>query len=432
MADINVGKILSSAASGAATGTALFPGLGTIGGAAGGAAIDLALQVAPQISKWLIGDDATNVATQVVNTVQAVVGTNHLTDATQLDTTTRTNLALELAKIDQQREESRLNDIADARNQTIELAKAGSKIAWGAPVVSVVITSGFFITLNLLLFINLPLDGVKAAILNILIGTLATLVVQVANYWLGSSSGSARKTDILAANQRQTSVQQPQSIIIHSPNQTPIPQVQQPAPPQEETPQTEPVQVQPISQPVAPNRKAFFDSIRQTVFNDHLVQSQVDGCNKIIDYWNENYPTGDVRHLANVLAQTAWETGRTMQPIEEYGKGHGKPYYPCYGRGLIQLTWLENYQKMSPIVGVNLAANPEKALEWPIALKIAFEGMLKGLFTGKKLSDYFNATTDDAIGARAIVNGTDHAREIAQYHVSFLAALQAEQKDNVN
>ncbi|MDP9855941.1 hypothetical protein [Agrobacterium tumefaciens] len=52
-------------------------------------------------------------------------------------------------------------------------------------------------------------------------------------------------------------------------------------------------------------------------------------------------------------------------------------------------------------------------------------GMLEGLFTGKKLTDYFNLKKDDPVGARAVVNGRDKAKLIAGYYKSFLDALEA-------
>ena len=46
-----------------------------------------------------------------------------------------------------------------------------------------------------------------------------------------------------------------------------------------------------------------------------------------------------------------------------------------------------------------------------------------GDFTGKSLEDYFNASKNDPVGARRIINGTDKARQIAGYHGEFLAAI---------
>jgi len=49
--------------------------------------------------------------------------------------------------------------------------------------------------------------------------------------------------------------------------------------------------------------------------------------------------------------------------------------------------------------------------------------MMRGLFTGKKLNDYFNANTCDWLNARRIINGTDHAELIAGYAQKFYNAL---------
>ena len=187
-----------------------------------------------------------------------------------------------------------------------------------------------------------------------------------------------------------------------------------------------------VIRPAAPaedfpgERKAFFDVVRAKLFDGHLVQSQVDGLERILACWNAcATPSGDVRHLAYALATTYWETGRTMQPIEEVGRGAGHIYGSSgfYGRGLVQITHEDNYRRMGVQLGLDLVAHPEKALEWSVALRILFIGMARGMFTGKRLADFFNASTDDPVGARAIVNGHDRAEQIAGYHAAFLAAL---------
>jgi putative chitinase len=127
-----------------------------------------------------------------------------------------------------------------------------------------------------------------------------------------------------------------------------------------------------------------------------------------------------------------------MQPIEEYGKGKGrdygkrlkmsrKPYTDTtallYGRGFVQLTWHENYDKAGRKYGINLLQNPELALRLDIATKIMFDGMYEGWFTGKKLADYFNNAKTDWIGARRIINGTDKAGLIADHAQKFYACI---------
>ncbi len=167
------------------------------------------------------------------------------------------------------------------------------------------------------------------------------------------------------------------------------------------------------------NRDYFFARVRESVFGGKLGQSQVDGMNKIIDYAETKHAGMDPRFLAYILATAAWETARKMQPITEMGSAKylmSKPYWPWIGRGLVQITWERNYKKYG-------ISDPDKALTWPVALHVCFDGMLKGMFTGKKLSDYIAGSHCDFIGARRIINGTDKARLIAGYANSFLEAL---------
>ena len=49
--------------------------------------------------------------------------------------------------------------------------------------------------------------------------------------------------------------------------------------------------------------------------------------------------------------------------------------------------------------------------------------MAEGLFTGKCLGDYVNASRCDPLSARRIVNGLDRASEIAGYFARFREAL---------
>jgi hypothetical protein len=88
-----------------------------------------------------------------------------------------------------------LADLANARGTTVQLAQAGSKIAWGAPVVSVIISLGFFTVMFMLFFVKAEMPQSVFQLLSILFGVLATMFSQVGNYWLGSSEGSRRNAD---------------------------------------------------------------------------------------------------------------------------------------------------------------------------------------------------------------------------------------------
>lgn len=166
------------------------------------------------------------------------------------------------------------------------------------------------------------------------------------------------------------------------------------------------------------DRKRFFDLIRPHFGS--LKQSQVDGFEAVLGAWDASELT-DRRWLAYMLATAWWETARTMQPIAEYGKGKGRKYgkpdvttqQVYYGRGFVQLTWKENYENMSKVVGADLVYHPDLAMQLDYASKIMFHGMVNGSFTGKKLSHYFNGPKADWRNARRIINGLDKADTIA-------------------
>lgn len=178
------------------------------------------------------------------------------------------------------------------------------------------------------------------------------------------------------------------------------------------------------------DRDAFFEKARVRPFSGSMTPGQVTGCNFILDAW-EASSLPDIRWLAYMLATTKWETAHTMHPVEEYGHGAGHPYgapdpvtgQTYYGRGYVQLTWKANYEKMGKLLDLDLVHDPAQALNPDIAARIMFKGMEGGLFTGVGLPRYFNDHADDPINARRIINGTDHAADIANIHNAFLAAL---------
>jgi hypothetical protein len=67
----------------------------------------------------------------------------------------------------------------------------------GSVIVSCVVTIGFIGVLFLWLY--RPIAVPNSEVLNVLVGTLAAGFGQVVNYWLGSSAGSKKKDETLAA-----------------------------------------------------------------------------------------------------------------------------------------------------------------------------------------------------------------------------------------
>ncbi len=198
----------------------------------------------------------------------------------------------------------------------------------------------------------------------------------------------------------------------------------------------------------------FFAYARRAPFGGRLSQGQIDGMNALFRCWRSHKIPGsdNNRLLAYILASVFHETAGRMLPVRETlastdagaiaaldkaykaGKlGQVKtPYWrkdaekkSWFGRGVIQLTHKENYRNLGKRIGVDLVGNPALALDVDISAEIAIVGMLEGLFTGRKLTEFFNLKKDDPIGARAVVNGTDKAKLIAGYYKSFVDALEA-------
>ena len=181
------------------------------------------------------------------------------------------------------------------------------------------------------------------------------------------------------------------------------------------------------------DRGIFFIQIR-SLFG-RMSQSQVDGLNSLLDAVGGCL----INEAAYMLATAYHETAHTMQPIEEYGKGrrydYGKrlkmnrqPYSSSlpiyYGRGYVQLTWYENYDKAGRLLKLDLLRQPELALQADVAAKIMRDGMFDGWFTGKKLGDYVGLRTADYVSARRVINGMDKAQFITGYAVVFELALR--------
>jgi hypothetical protein len=154
--------------------------------------------------------------------------------------------------------------------------------------------------------------------------------------------------------------------------------------------------------------------------------------------------------LAYGLA-TAWHEAR-FEPVEEIGKGRGKRYatpgarsngkigpvyggQPPYGRGLVQVTWVDNYEWLDAAAAAaglirkgDLLKDFGLALRPDIAALALVKGMEDGAYTTKKLADYLpgeRGTFKQFEQARRIINGTDKMSLIADHAIGFQDAGSA-------
>ena len=174
------------------------------------------------------------------------------------------------------------------------------------------------------------------------------------------------------------------------------------------------------------NKPQFFQLVRHSLFGGKLSKEQVLGLETILNEFEAKYSYIGLNALAYILATAYHEVDRTMKPIEEYGKGktrdygkflvdkfgekyglkmgrgpgrriaYYKPKVLYYGRGFVQLTWYENYEKAGDVLGIDLLNNPSLALDLEIATKILFHGMIDGWFTTRKLSQFISKSKIEA------------------------------------
>lgn len=211
---------------------------------------------------------------------------------------------------------------------------------------------------------------------------------------------------------------------------------------------------------------AFFASVRSSLFRGTLSQPQVDGLNAVERAFDK-YGDGDRRKLAYALATKFHEVGAAMVPRVEnlnytsaerirkvwatrfktlaaaqpyvrqpeklanfvYGNradlGNDQPGdgWLYRGRGDAQITGKGAYARLGKLLGIDLVGNPDAVLDVDVAAAILVLGLVRGLFTGRKLAD----GVPDFVEARRVVNGDVKANGamIAGYAEKFLAALNA-------
>ncbi len=154
------------------------------------------------------------------------------------------------------------------------------------------------------------------------------------------------------------------------------------------------------------------------------------GLTTLTDFIVDDPAIGDIRWAAYMLA-TAWlETSYTYDPVPERNRGGTHAYaapvtwddaagkahtHRYYGRGYVQLTWLDNYRRLGADIGVGdkLAKDPSLLLHAATAYQVMSYGMTHGSFTGVGLARFIHDATCDYRGARAIINPHDHADPIA-------------------
>jgi hypothetical protein len=182
------------------------------------------------------------------------------------------------------------------------------------------------------------------------------------------------------------------------------------------------------------NKKLFFDEYRKHL-DKNLSQKEVDAIDRFLDLTNKSYSTFKTVEWAYIFATVYHETNTTFLPvIEAYWKSDDwrrrnlTRYYPYFGRGFVQLTWLYNYRKFTKLLGIPLDKNPELACDFDTAFKILLIGCKDGIYTGKAIGDYVTDGKPNFIQMRRVINGNDKAELISDYAKEFQRILNISTK----
>ena len=197
--------------------------------------IALAATLLPEIVRLVAGDGAGKVTEAVSDAVRSATGTDDPVQAQKaiaqdprIAADLRAKLAeiavaqermrldadaakraAELADLDKRRQadlaglEQRLADVQSARGAMLQLAAGKDPMRWGAPVVSLVVTLMF--VLSLLIFTMPSVFTVQQGteqMVNIVLGALVAAFTAVINFWIGSSQGSRDKDATVRALQQ--------------------------------------------------------------------------------------------------------------------------------------------------------------------------------------------------------------------------------------
>lgn len=181
-----------------------------------------------------------------------------------------------------------------------------------------------------------------------------------------------------------------------------------------------------------------------------VTAAQFQGLDQLLNFVQLDPEINDDRWVAYMLATVKLECANTFQPITEFG---APSYFNKYesntakgqelgntqpgdgirfkGRGYVQITGRDNYQRLGEALGLgnSFVDQPVRVLEPINAYRIMSLGMRDGLFTRRKLAGCINEASCDYVSARKIINGLNKAEEIAAYARQFEAALTASRLD---
>jgi len=113
--------------------------------------------------------------------------------------------------------------------------------------------------------------------------------------------------------------------------------------------------------------------------------------------------------------------------VAKYARPAGPYGHWYYGRGQVQLTFLDNYDESSADAGVDLVKNPDAMLDPMISSRVLIRGLIDGRWNGqgKGIGYYLHRENPDLKNARRTVNVTDKWEKFAGFYQNFMASIDA-------
>ncbi len=160
--------------------------------------------------------------------------------------------------------------------------------------------------------------------------------------------------------------------------------------------------------------RRYHEPVKMAVLDDGSVRvTEQDG-----DQFSVS-PEGVIRALTKGAKMGTADGGAAAQ-IYDKDPGSENAYY---GRGYVQLTWWSNYAKAGVALGrgLDLLLNPELVKEPETAYAVMSHGMRTGFgfANGHKFAEFFSGKNRDYKHARKMVNGMDHAEDVAKLAEAF-------------
>lgn len=185
-----------------------------------GALVPILLQAAPFLADLIFGDKTGTVVQKAADIVGSALGADP-TDPqviqaalAKADPTALMALQEKLAEFAHDEAMARLTaeqatrqaekdemiaamaDVQNARGQTVQLAQIKSPLAYGAAIISFLVIVSFGMTVYLVFRAAIPPENREMAFY--IIGQLSTFAGMVVAYFVGSTSGSMQKTQMMA------------------------------------------------------------------------------------------------------------------------------------------------------------------------------------------------------------------------------------------